>query len=62
MFDNRAPRVKTPPSEGRGVAVPVPAAALPDGYRVDEYFVGGIATSFASIDEPADGRCLAEPR
>lgn len=43
------------------IAVPQPAAALPEGYLMEEYFVGGTATSFSAIDMSEDGRWVAEP-
>ncbi|NLD76349.1 MAG: hypothetical protein GX643_06755 [Acidimicrobiales bacterium] len=53
--------VAAPEAEGNGVNVPQPASPLPDGYVMEEYLVGGTATSFEPVDTPADGRWVAEP-
>lgn len=43
------------------MALPQPAAALPDGYALEEYLVGGTATSFEAVDTPLDGTWTVEP-
>jgi hypothetical protein len=53
--------VEPPPVEGNGVVVPQPAAAVPEGYELEELFVGGTATSFDAVDEPNDGQWTATP-
>ncbi len=53
--------ISTPPAEGSGINFPQPAAAVPEGYVVEEHFVGGTATSYAADDAPVDGRWAATP-
>lgn len=53
--------VAPPPAEGDGVALPQPAAAVPDGYVMEEYLIGGTATSFEAIDAPDDGMWTVAP-
>lgn len=61
-FEPRTPAdVAPPPAEGKGMALPQPAAALPDGYVLEEYLVGGTATSFDAVETPADGMWTAAP-
>lgn len=61
-FDGQAPdEVTEPPAEGKGISLPQPAGALPEGYVQEEYFVGGTATSFSAVDTPDDGTWTAEP-
>ncbi|MEM7139779.1 MAG: alpha/beta hydrolase domain-containing protein [Actinomycetota bacterium] len=47
--------VTPPPAESNGIVLPQPAVAAPAGYVVEEFFIGGSASSFAPIDTPADG-------
>jgi hypothetical protein len=53
--------VGPPPAEGDGIALPQPAAAVPDGYVLEELLVGGSATRFDPVDTPEDGRWTVEP-
>jgi len=53
--------ITPPPAEGKGVNMPQPAAAAPEGYVTEELFVGGTATSFEAADTPKDGRWSARP-
>lgn len=53
--------VAPPPAEGQGIALPQPAAGLPEGYVLEEYLVGGTATSFRAVDTPNDGNWAVEP-
>ena len=39
----------------------MPAAPAPDGYVVEEYLVGGTASSYTAPDAPVDGRWEASP-
>ena len=55
------PEVTPPPAEGNGVHLPQPAAALPDGYVQEEYFLTGAASSFEAVDTPDDGSWSATP-
>jgi hypothetical protein len=58
----RAPEeITAPPAEGLGMNLPQPAAPTPDGYVVEELFVGGTATSYTVDDTPVDGRWAATP-
>lgn len=61
-FDVATPtQILTPPTEGKGVNLPQPAARPPANYVEEEYFVGGSATRFEAVDTPSDGRWNAEP-
>ena len=61
-FDGQAPEEITPPPvEGKGVNLPQPAAALPEGYVMEELLVGGTATSFEVDETPKDGHWAARP-
>lgn len=61
-FEPRTPTdVTAPPAEGNGIAFPQPAASLPEGYVVEEYLVGGTATSFDAVDTPEDGHWSVTP-
>jgi ABC-type glycerol-3-phosphate transport system substrate-binding protein len=61
-FDPRMPdEVAPPPAEGDGITLPQPAPKLPEDYVLEEYLVGGTATSFDAVDTPEDGRWIAEP-
>jgi hypothetical protein len=61
-FDPHVPTdVAPPPAEGDGMAVPQPASAVPDGYVIEEYLVGGTATRFDAVAEPDDGHWVASP-
>lgn len=61
-FEPHTPsEVAPPPAEGNGILLPQPAAALPDGYIVEEYLVGGSATSFEAADSPDDGFWTVSP-
>lgn len=61
-FDGQAPQeVTEPPADGKGISLPQPAGALPEGYVQEEYFIGGTATSFSAVDTPDDGKWTAEP-
>lgn len=61
-FDAQPPaEITVPPAEGKGINFPQPAASPPDGYVVEELFVGGTATSFEAIDTPDDGHWTARP-
>lgn len=53
--------VSSPPAEGLGINLPQPAAPTPDGYVLEERFVGGTATSYVAGDTPVDGRWEATP-
>ena len=53
--------VAPPPAEGEGIALPQPAAEVPDGYVMEEYLVGGTATSFDAEDTPDDGHWEVVP-
>jgi hypothetical protein len=61
-FTGRAPeQITPPPAEGKGMNLPQPAAATPDGYVTEELLVGGKATSFDSGATPDDGHWTATP-
>jgi hypothetical protein len=61
-FEGQAPsEVAAPPAEGKGINLPQPAAALPEGYVQEEYFLGGTATSFDPLDTPDDGLWSVAP-
>jgi hypothetical protein len=53
--------ISSPPAEGGGMNLPQPAAPAPDGYVVEERFVGGTARSYAAEGAPVDGRWEATP-
>lgn len=53
--------VTAPPAEGNGPALPQPAAAVPEGYVLEEYLVGGTATRFDPVETPEDGAWVVEP-
>lgn len=53
--------ISSPPAEGGGMNLPQPAAPAPDGYVVEERFVGGTASSFTAEGAPVDGRWDAAP-
>jgi hypothetical protein len=41
--------------------LPQPAAPVPEGYVIEEYLIGGTATSFAAGETPDDGHWTATP-
>ncbi|MEZ5309630.1 MAG: alpha/beta hydrolase domain-containing protein [Microthrixaceae bacterium] len=47
--------VDVPEIEGDGMSLPLPAAAPPNGYVLEEVFVAGTAKRFMSAAEPDDG-------
>lgn len=56
------PEISGPITAGAGPAVPQPAAALPEGYVQEEFFIGGTAVSFTAAGElRADGMWDATP-
>jgi hypothetical protein len=61
-FEPQTPTdVAPPPAEGGGIVLPQPSAAVPEGYVLEEYLVGGTATSFEAVDTPADGTWAVSP-
>lgn len=61
-FDPQMPdEVGPPPAEGAGVTLPQPSPVLPESYVLEEYLVGGTATSFDEVETPDDGRWSVEP-
>lgn len=53
--------IAPPPAEGKGIALPQPAAPLPAGYVQEEYLVGGTATRFDPVETPDDGFWTVKP-
>jgi hypothetical protein len=61
-FTGHSPReISRPATEGKGVVLPQPAAPLPDGYVLEEFFIGGTATRFDPVATPDDGFWTAKP-
>jgi hypothetical protein len=61
-FTPRLPdEIAAPPVAGKGINLPQPAAPLPPGYTMDEFFVGGTATSFTAVNTPDDGAWTVKP-
>lgn len=61
-FTGRSPaEITPPPAEGKGIALPQPAAPLPEGYVLEEFFVGGTATRFDPVETPGDGFWTVTP-